>query len=48
MSRTKLTDQEVATRMVELRNLRKLHANDRKQIVALTAENKELRDIVTK
>lgn len=35
MSRTKLTDQEVAARMVELRNLRKLHKHDRAQIAEL-------------
>lgn len=42
----KLTDQEVATRMVELRNLRRLHARDRQQIAELKAENKELRALV--
>jgi transposase len=42
MSRTKLTDQEVAIRMTELRNLRTLHKRDRKQIAELKAENKEL------
>lgn len=42
----KLTDQEVATRMVELRNLRRLHAHDRQQIAELKAENKELRVLV--
>jgi transposase len=42
MSRTKLTDQEIAARMVELRNLRKLHAHDRKQITTLKARVKVL------
>ena len=52
MSR-KLTDDVIATRMVELRNLRTLHARDRKQITQLKAElvavkneNKELRELV--
>jgi transposase len=39
----KLSDDVVATRMVELRNLRTLHAHDRKQIVELKTENKEIR-----
>jgi hypothetical protein len=42
MSHIKLSDDEVALRMVELRNLRKLHAHDRKQITALKLENKQL------
>jgi transposase len=44
----KLTDQEIATRMVELRNLRKLHARDRKQIAELKMENQELHSTVAK
>lgn len=47
MSRTKLTDTVIAARMVELRNLRKLHAHDRKQIAELKAENKVLRQLLT-
>jgi transposase len=42
MPRTKLTDQEVTARMVELRNLRKLHAGGRKQITTLKARVKVL------
>src|SRR6185437_14342035 len=42
----KLTDAEIATRMVELRNLRKLHAHDREQIGQLKAESSELRTLV--
>ena len=42
----KLTDQEIAARMVELRNLRKLHARDRKQIAELKTENRELRQLL--
>jgi transposase len=38
----KLTDSEVAVRMVELRNLRKLHARDRKQIAELKLRVKTL------
>ncbi len=38
----KLTDTEVAARMVELRNLRRLHAHDRKQITALKLRVKTL------
>jgi transposase len=38
----KLTDTEIAARMTELRNLRKLHAHDRKQIVALKLRVKTL------
>jgi transposase len=38
----RLTDTEIAARMVELRNLRKLHAHDRKQIVALKLRVKTL------
>ena len=40
---SRLSDSVVAERMVELRNLRRLHAHDRKQIAALKAENKALR-----
>lgn len=39
----KLTDEEIAERMVELRNLRQAHARDRKHIAALKTENKQLR-----
>lgn len=39
----RLSDNTVAARMVELRNLRRLHAQDRKQIATLKAENKSLR-----
>lgn len=39
----KLTDAEVANRMVELRNLRTLHAHDRKQIALLKAEVRQLK-----
>ncbi|HSW77183.1 MAG TPA: transposase [Candidatus Chromulinivoraceae bacterium] len=42
MSR-KLTDDVIASRMVELRNLRKLHVRDRRQIAELKAENKVIR-----
>jgi transposase len=38
----KLTDTEVVARMVELRNLRSLHAHDRKQIAALKLRVKTL------
>jgi transposase len=38
----KLTDQEIATRMVELRNLRKLHVHDRQQIAQLKARVRTL------
>ena len=38
----KLTDTEIAARMVELRNLRQLHAHDRKQIAALKLRVKTL------
>jgi hypothetical protein len=43
----RLSDTVIAARMVELRNLRKLHAHDRKQITDLKAENKELRQLLT-
>jgi transposase len=43
MSRIKLTDTEIATRMVEWHNLKKLHTHDRQQIAQLKHENKELR-----
>jgi transposase len=43
----RLTNQAVATRMVELRNLRKLHTRDRRQIAELKAENKELHQLLT-
>ena len=43
MSRIKLSDDVVVARMVELRNLRRLHAHDRKQIVALKAEIRQLK-----
>lgn len=39
----RLSDDVVAARMVELRNLRTLHANDRKHIVELKADNKAIR-----
>lgn len=45
MANKKLTGKEIATRMVELRNLRKLHTHDRQQIIELKAENKELRQL---
>ncbi len=38
----KLTDNEITSRMVELRNLRLLHARDRAQITQLKASNKQL------
>jgi transposase len=47
MSRKPLSDTEVAIRMVQLRNLRKLHAHDRKQIAELKDENKELRQLLS-
>lgn len=43
MSRIRLSDTVIAARMVELRNLRKLHVRDRQQIAALKADNKALR-----
>jgi hypothetical protein len=46
MSR-KLSDEVITARMVELRNLRTLHARDRRQIAELKAENKELRQLLT-
>ena len=42
----KLTAAEITARMVELRNLRKLHAHDREQIGQLKAENGALRALV--
>lgn len=48
MPRTKLSDDVVAARMVELRNLRTAHVRDRKRIVSLKAENKQLRSDLTK
>jgi hypothetical protein len=39
----RLSDTVVAARMVELRNLRTLHANDRKQILELKTDNKAVR-----
>lgn len=42
----RLSDDVIAARMVELRNLRKLHAHDRKQIAELKAENQELRQLL--
>ena len=39
----RLSDDVVAVRMVELRNLCRLHTHDRKQIVELKTENKEIR-----
>jgi IS1 family transposase len=47
MSRARLSDTVIAARMVELRNLRRLHARDRAQITALKADNKALRAEVT-
>lgn len=41
-----LSKAEIDSRMVELRNLRSLHANDRKQVAKLNAENKELRALL--
>ena len=38
MSRIKISDDVIAARMVELRNLRTLHAQDRQQITALKTE----------
>ena len=43
----RLSDDVIAARMVELRNLRKLHTHDRRQIAKLKAENKELRQLLT-
>lgn len=42
MANKKLTDTEIAARMVELRNLRRLHAHDREQIAALKLRVKTL------
>lgn len=39
----RLSDEVIADRMVELRNLRKLHAHDRQQITELKTENKGLK-----
>lgn len=43
MTQRRLSDETVAARMVELYNLRRLHARDRAQIAALKADNKALR-----
>jgi len=43
----KLTNTDIADRMVELRNLRKLHTHDRTQIGQLKAENMALRALVS-
>lgn len=43
----KLTDTEIATRMVELRNLRKLHAAARKREIAKDAQIAELKMVVS-
>ena len=40
----KLTAEEIAIRMVELRNLRVAHKHDRKQIKELRAEVKQLKN----
>lgn len=42
----KLTDEEIAERMVELRNLRQAHEHDREQITVLKTENKQLQQMV--
>ncbi len=42
----KLTDQEIAARMMELRNLRRMHARDQTTKAALRTEIKELRSLV--
>src|SRR2546430_2404131 len=42
----RLSDDVVAARMVELRNLRILHAHDRKQIAELKTDNQELRQLL--
>jgi transposase len=47
MANKQLSDEVIAARMVELRNLRKLHAHDRQQIRELKAENVALRALVT-
>lgn len=46
MVNNRLSDEVVASRMVELRNLRTLHARDRKQIAQLKTENHELKQLV--
>lgn len=43
MSRVRLSDETIAARLVELRNLRLLHARDRKQIAQLKSDNKQLK-----
>jgi transposase len=48
MGRKKLSDDTVASRMVELRNLRVAHEHDRLQIAELKVENKELRQLVVR
>lgn len=47
MANKRLSDEIIAARMIELRNLRTLHAHDRKQIRDLKAENVALRALVT-
>lgn len=47
MANKRLSNEVIATRMVELRNLRRLHAHDRQQIRELKAENVALRALVT-
>jgi transposase len=46
MANKRLTDEVIAARMVELRNLRMLHARNRRQITALKADNHELRELL--
>lgn len=46
MANKRLSDEVIAARMVELRNLRRLHAHDRQQIVELKADNRELRELL--
>ena len=46
MSNKRLSDEVIASRMVELRNFRKLHATDRQHIRELKAENVALRALV--
>ena len=43
----KLTDDEIAERMVELHNLRLAHKRDLRQIIQLKAENKQLKQRVS-
>lgn len=42
----RLSDEVITKRMVELRNLRQLHARDRQQITKLQAENKALKQML--